>query len=288
MNADYSIELVTPLFSYGVVDDKPEIRASSIRGMLHWWFRALNGSYSQEREVFGGIGGKTESSRLVVRVQYDENPNDRVNSALLLHEGKSKRSSKKGVRIGTSFRVKTLLRRPFIAENADALQEMLDRTITAWMMLGSLGNRSTRGAGALFCSTVQPAAFSEYLSLITELISGAPLAVYVHPEPFNDPEEVRTIITNTIGGHSHGKPSLQNIGHPLGTLKPQRKTSPLRLTVRRFEDGFRLVAVWDERQKVTGNSFDHLSRAVEMMKSAGKPLGNILPVERKSWIVGKQ
>lgn len=38
-------KVVTPMFLAGTDKDTPELRASSIRGALRWWFRAVAGGY---------------------------------------------------------------------------------------------------------------------------------------------------------------------------------------------------------------------------------------------------
>src|SRR5438105_3981718 len=73
MNLGIQLTLLTPLFSRGVYEDLAEIRPPSIRGQLHWWFRALGGTIGDERAIFGGISSKAKgwndsASKVVVRV----------------------------------------------------------------------------------------------------------------------------------------------------------------------------------------------------------------------------
>ena len=78
-----TIELLTPAFCRGAYQDTPEIRAPSIRGMVRWWFRALNAPptlgggdrqrnwqnvWEEEKEIFGGVAGTATASKLVFRV----------------------------------------------------------------------------------------------------------------------------------------------------------------------------------------------------------------------------
>ncbi len=72
--AEFEVEAITPIFMRGADQRKAEIRASSIKGLMRWWFRALAGSYFSddvvglkkvEDYVFGSTGGK---SRVVVEV----------------------------------------------------------------------------------------------------------------------------------------------------------------------------------------------------------------------------
>ena len=57
MNASFRLEFITPLFSRGAYEDRPEIRAASIRGQLHAWFRVLGGEPADEKSIFGTVHG---------------------------------------------------------------------------------------------------------------------------------------------------------------------------------------------------------------------------------------
>lgn len=295
INRTYQIQLITPLFSRGVVEDQPEIRAPSIRGMLHWWFRALGGKFEDEREVFGGIGKPCISSRLVVRVKHDDFVP--VNLPLLPHKSGSQASPKPSVPIGTVFDVMIGLRRPFDQSQESRIEATIEKSVLSWLLMGSLGMRSTRGGGSILCSSVQPDSLSGYRQQVESIISGAPVIVYCCAPVFEDADAARVVITDTIGGPSdsaHKGNDLRSINYPLGVVRdkgsnksaPNRKTSPLRLTVRKFKDGYRIVAVWDERNAVTENSFQNLASVIGMLESAGKRLGSLLPQNRDQWICG--
>jgi CRISPR-associated protein Cmr1 len=76
------LEMLTPCFAGGVQPEKmAEIRASSLRGQLRWWFRALGGFASlrprplvdQESMVFGWACGRHRTaSPLTLRVETGE------------------------------------------------------------------------------------------------------------------------------------------------------------------------------------------------------------------------
>jgi len=72
--AKFEVEAVTPIFMRGADQSQAEIRSSSIKGLMRWWFRALAGNYfgndiaglkKVEDYVFGSTGGR---SRVVVEV----------------------------------------------------------------------------------------------------------------------------------------------------------------------------------------------------------------------------
>ncbi|WP_457548460.1 type III-B CRISPR module RAMP protein Cmr1 [Archaeoglobus sp.] len=81
--AEFDVEAITPIFMRGADQSKAEIRASSIKGLMRWWFRALAGNYfgddiaglkKAEEYVFGSTNRK---SRVVVEIiSKDPKPMD--------------------------------------------------------------------------------------------------------------------------------------------------------------------------------------------------------------------
>ncbi len=76
--AEFEVEAITPIFMRGADQRKAEIRASSIKGLMRWWFRALAGNYfgndvvglrRAEEYVFGSTNRR---SRVVVEVSSKE------------------------------------------------------------------------------------------------------------------------------------------------------------------------------------------------------------------------
>jgi len=72
--AEFKLEAITPIFMRGADQAKAEIRSSSIKGLMRWWFRALAGNYfgndvvnlrKAEESVFGSTG---QRSRVVVEI----------------------------------------------------------------------------------------------------------------------------------------------------------------------------------------------------------------------------
>lgn len=55
---NYKMTFITPCFCSGANPEQPELRASSVRGQLRWWFRALGGSMDAEKRIFGGVAQK--------------------------------------------------------------------------------------------------------------------------------------------------------------------------------------------------------------------------------------
>jgi CRISPR type III-B/RAMP module RAMP protein Cmr1 len=170
-HSTYTLTFLTPCFCAGANQAAAEIRPSSIRGQLRWWFRALGGSKDDEREIFGGIHGDAPTaSALIVRVSditpgpaWDPprvDPNAASSYVWYFASVSGKTAGQRGtgprwhrdavLSPDTSFKLHILLRRPL----NPVLGAALTRSLKAFLMLGSFGLRATRGLGTFTCAEV--------------------------------------------------------------------------------------------------------------------------------------
>ncbi len=273
----YQLTFITPLFSKGIYDDRPEIRPSAIRGQLHGWFRALGGTYADEKTVFGGVHGGAMASKIVIRIAEVLGIASSQNS--LPHKRGGQASPKAAYEPGTSFQLQVLDR---LGGVPSRLQPAWNRTLESWLIAGSLGLRSTRGGGS-FKWADAPSEANAYFATLGRLLKGAPLCFDLLDKVFATAEEARKVAAETIAHQA-----LRDVSYPLGAVRqgrtdpaPSRKTSTLRLTIRQFADGYRILALWDERQSVTGNTRDHLRTAIDRLArgtahSAPTEIGRLL------------
>ncbi len=148
-----------------------------------------------------------------------------------------------------------------------ALDEKLVRTLDAWLLMGALGLRATRGGGN-FTWEGQPATPEAYQSAVSDIISGSSLRAGLLEKDYANAETARSDITDTLSDSAFGGTA------PLGKAIGGRKTSPLRFRVVRFESGvFRILALWDGRTEVTGNSTRDLAHAIETLAEKNKAIG---------------
>lgn len=275
----YRLNFITPLFSKGSYDDRPEVRASSIRGQLHWWFRALAGRHHDEKSIFGGVHNGSTASKIVVRTGNVQGQIGEVDTLPHKHGGQA--SPKWAYKPGTTFDLHLLERLGGLSP-----QHRLDfaRTVKAWLLLGTLGLRATRAAGSFSWqplndnATAMPATPEEWRSQCEDLLKNAPLRFHIVAESFDSAEDARRIVSDTIGGRDdqQGMDSLARINHPLGRISGGRKTSPLRFRIIPIADRFHIAAVWDARQDVTGNRPQDLGAVIQLLAAKGKPLGKLL------------
>ncbi|MDK2982628.1 MAG: CRISPR-associated protein Cmr1 [Thermococcaceae archaeon] len=80
--AEFELEAITPIFMRGANQNRAEIRAPSIKGVMRWWFRALAGNYfgsdivglrKAEEYVFGSTN---QRNRVEVHVDCNQKPRD--------------------------------------------------------------------------------------------------------------------------------------------------------------------------------------------------------------------
>jgi hypothetical protein len=136
------------------------------------------------------------------------------------------------------------------------------RALETWLLAGSLGLRATRGGGA-FRWDDAPDNSDTFRESLGKLLAGSRLSFDLLAETFKDPETARKVITETISHQAFAAENYPLGGINLGDLR--RKTSPLRLTVRCFADGYRILALWDGRDVVSGNTRNHLRSAIEKL-----------------------
>ncbi|MFN0069708.1 MAG: type III-B CRISPR module RAMP protein Cmr1, partial [Limisphaerales bacterium] len=130
------LEFTTPLFSRGAYEDRPEVRPASIRGQLHWWFRALGGGAQDEKMIFGGVHGGAVASRVVVRVQHAPLHGEWIPTLPHKPPGRTAQhgpnAPRIGVRAGLAVDLHILTR---LGGLDGRLQPVFDRTLEAWLLL---------------------------------------------------------------------------------------------------------------------------------------------------------
>ena len=275
----YRLQFITPLFSKGSYDDQPEIRSPSIRGQLHWWFRALGGNHSEEKGIFGGVHGGLASSKIVVRV--GEIRGKTGNCATLPHKLGGQASEKAAYLPGTAFDLNFTERLGGLTEPQ---RRSFYRTLEAWLMVGTLGLRATRAGGSFTWQPNTPDAVAmpttpeSYAKCLSQIFSASSLQVRLLKQSFASAEIARLCVSDTIGGREdpYGTSDLARLRDPLGKIHQGRKTSPLRFRIVRLCESHHIVATWDNRSVVTGNRPGDFDGIVRLLESRGKDIGTAL------------
>jgi len=142
----YSLKTITPNFCSGSDGRKAEIRPSSIKGSLRYWFRAvvaeknLKKLHKKENEIFGSTD---EASSFAIKI-----PNIRE-----VNKSNNIKSKKPVPRPNKNFRNKAVkedvkIDVEIILYNSE-LKKEIKSTFDIFLMLGSFGQRSRRGFGSI-------------------------------------------------------------------------------------------------------------------------------------------
>ncbi len=176
MTYQFRVKLITPAFTYGATNE-PEIRESSIRGLLRWWFRVLADDALRERgegpaclkkieeRVFGSTDRASSFLLRVISRRTSEGEDDGLSPFSvnrLKNICKEVSSEDKyplrycvqylryGIPDGSIGLVgKFDLMVKFRPLASDYVRKAVLQTIGLWGHLGGLGRRSRRGLGSV-------------------------------------------------------------------------------------------------------------------------------------------
>jgi len=256
------LTFVTPCMCAGARQQVAEIRTSSLRGELRWWFRALGGTKAQENEVFGSVAGKAKSSALLLDIIAENTVRTpwitatgargkvylqeiNTEASYLWHfaavsgceggkENRLWRSGRKGgvpnqeatFSPGTRFTLRRSWRRPIVNQDA---KQLFNLAWSAFLHFGAIGLRANRAMG---CWMPQK---SNHNAVITQLRQKG-FHVVISDQNLSD---WKTAV-NYLGAwmknrirkdHPLGKNEQSQNPTPLGRANPKRQASAVRFRV---------------------------------------------------------
>lgn len=250
----YVISTTTPIFSYGADRETPEIRATSIRGMVRWWFRAL-GKEDESKKIMGDAAGSKESGASASKVIFRVETKNNIKAAYLLPHKNI--GSKKAIVSDSLFYLHVIER--FKLEDKD--WELLQKVIETWLMLGTIGARSTRAGGCVYDSSLVFKNKDEWLLKARELLKGSKIEVHISSARKEPLGELRKYCTDTVKNSC------------LGSANP-RKESPLRFKIIKIGEAYHIAFINDTRNG------DVLEKAISVLSR--KKIGKILIEASKS------
>jgi len=253
--AAQTFELLTPCFCAGSSKAKPEMRVASVRGQLRWWARVLHGTDGAEYRIFGGIDGTPHgyaekpvaSSFKLTLIPAMANPDPDDYCLVPHHQNKDgywvgALSPKSRYTLAWSSQPHPQFQwKPDDVINGKTRRQLLEQSIKAWLLLGTLGRRSTRATGSVWPVNYAPT-MAEFDAAVTSL--GLPATVRVRvlnaatPDPTEDATALRAIADKTVHGLREGTLA----GNPLGFVNgSKRKASPVRFKVGHFAFSFLMI-----------------------------------------------
>ena len=183
---EFECKVVTPMFLAGADGKTPEIRAASIKGVLRFWWRALNGHLSieelkkREGEIFGSTERKSSFSVKVVEQKlsvknsvnrgksYKFYPNRPASDTIeYLGYGISEYDrqthgmiwNRDHIVSGSSFKLR------LDVATSKHLEE-IETTVKVFLNFGGLGAKSRNGFGSVQAREVQNEDFSKFIKKI--------------------------------------------------------------------------------------------------------------------------
>ncbi len=260
----YHIEFLTPCFCAGANQTQAELRASAIRGQLHWWFRCLGGTLDEERSIFGSVhGDQPLASTFIVRVTQQPSGGETNWHAKIPHQGthpivyllgffcgRTGRLNPKGaIPPGSKAKIEIIFRRP--------PTQRLEQTLRIFFSIGALGFRTTRAAGAL--TSKEHALTSDSWTALTKELSAAGFQVNLLDKTFGTDwykllESAGSFLKDRLRGRNGLGISAGRNGskpNPLGSANP-RQTSVLHLRPVRIDNQLRLALIEAPHTRILG------------------------------------
>jgi CRISPR-associated protein Cmr1 len=250
------LRIVTPLFIGGAEQQEPEaeLRESSIKGLLRFWYRVLypNDPVSEAR-IFGGQGKGQGQSGILLRItdrklSFGHKDDDRWNRTKTAYLGY-------GVIVRDKEKKKEITTRPYINSGSrfsltirfnqfridQSFQYVLGedklrfkRALWAWLMFGGVGARSRKGFGSLFIESaaglddlpdLKVDSSEELQTSIQAFIKEISLPKTIGlPDYTHWSEQARCLIT---GHGKSGEEALESLGCKISSLRSYKSTSRL-------------------------------------------------------------
>lgn len=270
-NEFYDMEFLTPCFCAGADQNVPELRATSIRGQLRWWFRALGGTRDEETYVFGGssvgVDKKPVASKIIVRGKMISQSNDWMkpdfeindNQAYVWYYAKvsglnpdatkqeKKQSGPRWLKDayfcpGSKWRLQICYK-----TSLGDLEQKFKCALKCFLALGSIGLRITRGLGGFYCKQ------QEYNEEIKELLSDGGFAFEERNLGNRDfYDYVGSLVKGTRAKFGWKNTDTSQTPSPFGTSNPRQMSAVYFRKVRKGTGGFLLVVFSAPYSRVLG------------------------------------
>jgi len=265
------LSLNAPLFSYGADQSVAEFRAPSVRGQLRQWMRWLGYPQDTINKLFGCADGNDgKPSRVVVRTDYSKAKAGAQPS--LPHKNWAGNNKQALQEDADCLQLYISLRHaPKMAtiSKDSAEYKALQRCVEAWVLMGSIGLRSTRGAGSISCDSLpcmsSPQAYLQRCRELLQQLPGAKLRVALLEGSYSKSETARGIVSDGLA-----EAAFANCNRPMGGIKP-RKTSELKFKILYVDGGYYILCLRPD----TLNDANYKSCAATLEKS-DKRLGRLL------------
>ena len=214
---EYKIKLLSPTLCHGAAPrESAELRVPSIRGHLRKW-HAILWEANDTNLCWGAVDkdNKAVPSKVVLRITDAEE----IQSGDFFMLPHKKEARTKGLITGQTFTLCVSFRHlPENPAEAEKLKERVNKTIQIWLLLGTLGQRSTRAFGSVWNNEKKYNSVEEFAAETNLLIQGKYAVQILKPKETDSPQNMLKYCTDTLNGYPH----------IFGAISP-RKVSPLKM-----------------------------------------------------------
>jgi hypothetical protein len=254
----YNFSLLSDTFAHGAYQtqnfNRPELRAPSVKGMIRCWHKALGYSESDAQRLFGGIN-PTQAALVSVRVLSTNEPVAQTVD-FMPHKGRAG-GAKSAIRPGCGY---TLVLAPRRGGIDDALSNQLQNAAKAWLLLGSIGQRSNRAAGSIHWDRC-PESSKGFEVEAGVLLERSKVRFAILSGNFG----ADSVSARNMAGRFPNTRDINVPGYVFGSARP-RKPSPLKLKIVNLDGAIKLLAIWipeNAREDTAAN----LSAGLDLMDS---------------------
>ena len=251
----YSFELLTATLCHGAFPkEEAELREPSIRGHLRSWHTILWGE-EDTALCWGNAGRNSSASKVVLRLSRPGK--EQTGKASFLPHKKFAGTEVPALlplqnkyTLGVSFR--------YLRNDAEGVVSRVRKTIRCWLLMGTVGQRSTRAFGSVWPLDDPPASVDSLEEELCNLLEGCDYAFKLSPR-INGLPDMR-LCTDTLQGAANEV----FFGYVKGR---ERKTSPLKMKFVRLNGVYHLLLHARENETIDG--------AIRVLQQAGKPIGRL-------------
>lgn len=233
----YNFSLLSDTFAHGAYQtqnfNRPELRAPSVKGMIRWWHKALGYSEADAQKLFGGIA-PAQAALVSVRIQPINEPVIQ-RAEFIPHKGNAGRT-KAAISPNSRYR---LLLTPRRAGLDETLSSQLSNATKAWLLLGSIGQRSNRAAGSVYWDEC-PKISKDFEMEVSVLLVKSNVRFAILSQDFGSD----SVAARNLAGRFPNTRDFNVAGSVFGSIKPQRKSSPLKLKMIKVDQSMKLLAIW--------------------------------------------
>ena len=265
----YSFMLLTNTLCHGAkqigVNNKgfplmeAELRESSIRGHLRRWHRILWGPDDTILcwGTAGGKGVKASASKVTLRLSRPKDEKKPTLTSYLPHKNYGG-TDVYALPASTSIYVLNVSFR-YLGKQESVIIPHVEKTIRCWLLLGTVGQRSTRAFGSVWPQD-NPPSTPDALEKELQGILGTKYAFCLSPRPIDRSVPDMKLCTDTLSGKENEK-FFGYVDHS------KRMTSPLKMKFVKLGNDFYLLLHAEKQSTIDG--------AIRVLQDANKPIGKL-------------